>query len=282
MTVQRTTDTAFGFHPDEVTFAPDDVVPAALVLQTSTVSGEVDGDQPALHVAFVTDAGQTGDGAKYVAEGATIDDEEAGLDEVLVHTKKIARLATLSNEQFRQAPTAGRVAASFARDLIRKADASFLGDAANPTGLLHATGITDAPAPVDGSLDVLVDLLAELEVQGATPSAIVLDPLSWAAFRKLKVAETYNESLLGAGTTDALPMLLSLPVLRSRFIPEHSGLVVDRTAIASAVGPVRVSQSEHAAFKADATVVKATWRIGWNLVRPERIGRFTVGDIAGS
>ncbi|MGH3969424.1 MAG: hypothetical protein ACRDTV_15245, partial [Mycobacterium sp.] len=92
--------------------------------------------------------------------------------------------------------------------------------------------------------------------------AVVVDPMTWAALRRLKVGgSNTNESLLGAGTVDATPMLLSLPVLRSRFIPANSGLVVDKTAIAAAVGPVRVAQSEHARFDEDAVVLRATWRI---------------------
>lgn len=273
-----TTTTEFGWRPDAVVFAPDDVVPEALLLRTSTVSAEIQGDEPSLHVPFVLDAGESGTGAVYRAEGVALADEAPTLDEVLVHSLKATRLATVSQEQFYQAPTAARIAASFARDLVRKADHDYLAGVSNPTGLLHAAGIVNADGPVIDSLDVLIDLLATLEVNGATPSAIVLDPLSWAAIRKFKTAETYNSSLLGAGTSDAAPMLLSLPVYRSRFLPASSGLVVDKTAIASAVGPVGVSQSEHAAFASDAVVLKATWRYGWTPVRPNRLGAFVVGD----
>lgn len=280
MATLTTTTADFAWRPDESTFAPADVIPQALLLQTATISGEINGDQPSLHVAFVTDA----ESAAYVAEAAAITDSEPGLDEVLVKTKKISRLVSLSNEQFSQEGTAGQVSASVARDIVRKADASYLGDdgASNkPMGLLHATGLVDG-APVTDNLDPLVDLIAQLEQNGATPSAIVTDPLTWAALKKLKVGgSNTNESLLGAGVTDAKPLLLSLPVLRSRFIPANSGLVIDRNAIAAAVGPVKVAQSEHAKFGEDAVVLRATWRIGWNLVRPERVGRFTVGE-AGS
>lgn len=279
----RTGDAAYGWRPDTTTFAPADTVPDALILQTATVSGEINGDQPSLHVAYVNDAAA----AEYVAEGTEIDDEAPGLDEVLVKTKKISRLVSLSNEQFHQDETAAQVATSVARDLVRKADASYLGDdgtSGTPTGLLHAAGLIDGD-PITDNLDALVDLLAELESNRATPSVIVLDPQSWARIRKLKVGGVNtNESLLGAGTTDATPMLLSLPVIRSPFIPANTGLVIDRTAIAAAVGDVKVAQSDHARFHEDATVLRATWRIGWNLVRPERVGRFTVagGDDGGA
>ncbi len=86
---------------------------------------------------------------------------------------------------------------------------------------------------------------------------------------------------MGAGTIDAQALVLSLPVLRSRFIPAHSGLVVDRTAIAAAAGRVRVAQSEHALFASDAVQIRATWRIGWKPVRADRLGKFTIGA-AGS
>jgi HK97 family phage major capsid protein len=264
------------------------VVPEALLLRTATVNAEITGDQPALHVAYVKDSRDvTGhDGATYIAEGADIPDEAPALDEVTVQTKKISRLVTVSNEQFGQGGTAGAIAASVARDIIAKADASYLGDDGTggaPLGLLHNTGITDATAPVADSLDELVDLLAELETLGAVPDSIVLDPKSWARIRKLKVADTWNAALLGAGTEDTVPRLLGLPVYRSRFIPADSGLVIDRDAIAAAAGPVRVAQSEHVRFSEDSMTLRATWRIGWNLVRPERVGRFTVADTdAGS
>ncbi|GAB4720248.1 phage major capsid protein [Mycobacterium avium] len=284
MATTTTTTADYGWRPDAVEFLATDVVPTALIMQTTTIAGDVDGDAPSVHVPFIVDAGQTGTGAVYKAEGAALADEEPTLDEVELKTKKLTRLATLSNEMFNRAPTAAQVSASFARDLVRKADASFLGENTSPLiGLLHTAGVVEAPAPVAGSLDVLVDLLAELEVNGAEPTHIILDPLSWASVKKFKTAATYNSTLLGAGTEDAVPRLLSLPVLRSRFVPAHTGIVVDRTQIPTAVGQIKVAQSEHAAFTSDSVVLRATWRIGFGAIpRPERIGRFTVGDISSS
>jgi HK97 family phage major capsid protein len=274
-----TTNTSeWGWRPDTVQFLATDVVPMALILQTSTIAGDIDGDAPSVHVPFIVDAGQDGTGAVYKAEGAALDDEAPALDEVELKTKKLTRLATISQEQFNKTPTASQIATSFARDLVRKADNAYLAENTSPLiGLLHVSGAVDAAAPISNDLDPLVDLLAELEVNGAEPTHIIVDPLSWAAIKKLKVADTFNQSLLGAGTEDAAPRLLSLPVLRSRFIPANSGIVVDRTQIPTAVGPVRVAQSDHAAFTSDSVVLRATWRIGFGAVpRPERLGRFTV------
>lgn len=111
----------------------------------------------------------------------------------------------------------------------------------------------------------------------AFPSHIIVSPTTWAALRRLKVGgQGVNESLLGAGTTDAQPLLLSLPVLVNVAVPAGAGFVVDHTAIVSAVGDVRVANSEHEYFSSDSVALRATWRIGHAVVRPERVGKFTV------
>ncbi|MCV7221607.1 phage major capsid protein [Mycolicibacterium elephantis] len=275
MTLITTTTADKAWAPDVHTFAAEDVTPDALILRTATVSGEIDGDEPSLRVAYVSDA----DTADYVDEGAEITEDDPALDEVTIQTKKISRLVQVSSEQHRKPRTAEQLAHSVARDLVAKADRSYLGDA-DPVGLLNAAGVVDGGA-IGTSLDALIDLVAQLEANGATPGAIVLDPLGWAEFRKLKVETDSNASLLGAGTTDAQALVLSLPVLRSRFIPAHSGLVVDPAAIAAAVGPVRIATSEHALFASDSVQIRATWRIGWKPVRADRLGKFTIGE-AGS
>lgn len=266
----------YPWRPDSVFFSPPDVVGDALLLQTSTVAGSIEGDTPSVRVAFVTDA----ESASYVNEAAEITDDAPDLDEVVLHAKRISRLVTLSTQQYRQAQTAEQVSMSVARDIIQKADNAYLGDASSQpsTGLLNVTGVVNG-GEVDGDLDALVDLIATLENNGAHPSGIIVDPKTWANLRKLKVGgDQINASLLGAGTTDAAPLLLSLPVLRSRWLPSNTGLVIDRTQVVSAVGPVEVAVSEHAAFKSHAVVMRATWAVGWSVVRPNRLGKFTVAD----
>lgn len=272
MSTLTTPTTTYPWRPDSTFFAANEVVPDALIMQTSTIAGSVDGDQPAVRVAYVDDA----ESADYFAENAEITEDDPTLNEVVVRTKKLARLVNLSSEQFRQDMTAQQVSESVARDLVRKADNSYIADVADPDGLINVEGTVSADAGVYGSLDNLVELIAQLEVNGATPSHIVLDPMGWASLRNLKVATDYNQTLLGAGTQDAVPMLLSLPVLRSRFIPAYHGLVIDQRAVVSAVGPVTVATSEHALFSRDAVQLRATWRIGWGVTRPNWIGKFSM------
>ena len=137
-----------------------------------------------------------------------------------------------------------------ARSVTRRADLAFLTEAA-PTapavapaaGLHNISGTVDG-GELSGSLDALVDLIAVLQANNATPSHIVVGPIGWAGLRKLKTADTNNTSLLGAGTTDSQQLLLGLPVLVSNAVADHAGLVIDRTAVVSAVGTVQVATSK--------------------------------------
>lgn len=278
MTVITTGYSAGAHRPDVYAHAPSDAVPEALILQATTVAGKVDGDAPAVRVAYVRD-----DTAQFTAEADEIPEAEPQLAEAIVHTAKITHFFRVSSEQWDQPQTAAQLAQSAARAIIRRADVALLAEPA-PTapatapvaGLAHNVGLVDG-GEVAENLDALVDLVAELEENLATPSGIIVSPATWAALRRLKVGgANTNESLLGAGTTDAVPMLLSLPVLVNRAAPAGVGFVVDQTAIVSAVGDVRVANSEHQFFSSDSIALRATWRIGHQVVRPERIGTFTV------
>ena len=209
---ETTTSAEYGWRPDTSTFAAADVVPDALILQCSTVAGQILGDTPALHVAYVDDAA-----ADYVAEGQPIPEADPDLSEVVIYSSKISQLIRLSNELYEQVGTADQLAQSVSRALVKKADAAFMSQAA-PTGgatapsagLINVSGIVNGGS-VAGDLDTLVDAIADLQANGSTPSHIIVGPQGWAELRKLKQSATANNvSLLGAGTTDAAPMLLSL------------------------------------------------------------------------
>lgn len=149
--------------------------------------------------------------------------------------------------------------AATSRDIAFLAEPAPTAPAVAPVaGLAHTAGFVDGGEVAD-NLDALIDLVAELEENLATPSHIIVSPTTWAALRRFKVGGTStNESLLGAATTDATPMLLSLPVLTNFAVPAAIGFVVDKTAIVSAVGDVRIANSEHEFFSADSVAVRAT------------------------
>lgn len=277
MATESTLNSAKAWSPDVTAFAPSDVIPDALVLTTSSVLGHVEGDEPALRVAYVDDAAAT-----FVAEAAEIPEADPALSEVTVYTGKVSQLVRISAEQYRQAGTPAALAASVRRAVTAKANEAYLAQAAPtapattpPAGLTVHPGIEDG-GEVGGNLDALVDLLATLQGNGATPSHILLAPSAWASLRKLKTATGSEVSILGAGTSDAQRLLLDVPVTVTPAMPENTGLVIDSGAVVSAVGNVNVQTSEHAYFTSDSIALKATFRFGANIVRPDRVGSFTV------
>lgn len=278
MATITTGNSAQAWRPDTNSFAPADISPAALVLQTSTISGHVAGDAQTVRCAFIRDAT-----AGFVPEGDEIPEDNPELDETIVYTGKLAQLARISNEQYGQDQTAPMLANSFGMAIKRAADAAYLAQPAPtdghnpPAGLLNVPGVINV-GEIAGNLDALVDGIAFLEVNESHPTHIIASPLAWGYLRKFKTGETYNSTLLGAGTTDATRMLLGLPVLVSPWIPGDTLLVLDKSVIISAIGDVVVATSEHAAFTADSVVLRATWRFGFNATRPERLAKFTVAD----
>lgn len=274
MAIHTTSNAARAWAPDLIAVPVTDAVPDLLALDVTTVAGSINGDTPAVRVPFVDD-----DEAEIVAEGATIDEAEPSLSEVLVNTSKVAQLLRISRELYSQSSTASLLSGSVSRAIIRKADSVLIdGDAgANITGLLDATSIETAD-PVADDLDPLVDLVAAIEANGGTATHLIVAPDTWAALRKIKVGTGSSQSLLGAGTDDADRRLLGLPVRTSAAVPTGEGLIVDKTAIVSALGPVEIATSEDVYFSADSIGVRATLRIGTKPVRGDRIAKFTIGD----
>lgn len=277
MAIQTTHDSASAWSPDITAVAPTDAVPDALILTTSTVAGDIEGDAPLVRVQYVDDAD-----ASFTAEGEYITEEDPGLSERVVPTGKVTQLIKLSREQWAQPNANELLSASVARAVTKAGNKAYLDQpvptapaVTPPAGLLHIPGIINGGA-VDEDLDGLVDLLALLATNDSTPSHIVLSPTAWASLRKFKTGADYNTSLLGTGATDAQRFLLDLPVIVTPAAPADTGLVIDNTAVVSAVGPVMVATSEHAFFGADSIAVRCTWRFGANAVKPNRIGKFTV------
>lgn len=277
-----TTNSAAAWRPDLFTFEPANVVPDALILGHTHVAGAIEGDQPVIRVAYAVD-----DDADFVAEGATIDEAEPELNEALVYTRKFAQLVRLTREQYRQSGTPEELANSISRAMTRKADNALLSQAAPVSpATAPVAGITNWPGviteTVADDLDALIDLEAEVRSNGAHPTAWLLAPSTWAAIRKLKTATGSNVSLIGAGTDDSEPRLLSIPVVVNAELAAGTGALVDNTAIISAVGPLEIATSMDQYFSSDSVGVKATWRTGHTIPRPDRIGVFTIGVEAGS
>ena len=274
----KTTTSAKAWAPDIQAFLPSEVIPDALIFQGATVvTQELDGDGPLARIPWVDDAS-----ASFVAEGASIDESEPDLAEVLVATGKIAQLIPVSNEQFFQDSTAQRLSDSVRRAIMVKANQAFLSQVAPPTGTVTPPEgiITQAEVAATNSitkdLDPLAEVIGQLENNGAIPNLIVANPLAWSALRTLKASTDSNTSLLGAGTEDQGKRLLGVPVITSPAVPDGKLVIIDSTAIAAAVGPVNIARSEHVYFSSDRIALRATWRIGWKVARKDRLATITV------
>lgn len=277
MATETTSTSSKAWSPDLTTFVASEVIPDALVLQASTVAGRIEGDEPVLRVAYVND-----DTADFVAEGDEIDESDPVLSEVTVATGKVAQLVRLSREQYVQSNAATMLSDSVRRAVIKRADQAFINQAAPvspavtpPAGLLNVTGIT-AGGAVDGDLDGLVDIIAGIAAAGGSASHILLSPTAWASMRKFKTGTGSAQSLLGAGTTDATTSLLGVPVLVSNALTGSNGLVIDKSAVVSAVGDVQVATSSDVYFASDSVGLRCTFRFGATIVRPDRVASFTV------
>lgn len=277
MATETTVTSARAWSPDVTTFAAAEVIPDALILTTSTVSGSIDGDAPMVRVGYVDDAS-----AAFVAEGAPIDESNPALSEILIATSKVSMLVRVSAEQWHQGGAATQLSESVRRAVVKTANLAYLTQVA-PTppavapaaGLLNVAGI-EAGDAVAGDLDSLIALQATIAENGGQASHILLSPSAWASLRTFKTATGSAMNLLGAGTEDTTQSLLNLPVIISPALPTGTGLMIDKSAVVSAVGQVEVAQSEHVYFASDSIALRATWRFGQNVVRPNRIGSFTV------
>jgi HK97 family phage major capsid protein len=278
MTATTTTTSAKGWAPDIKQFPPAEILPDSLLFTTSTVLGTVEGDAPVVRVPWVDD-----DSAQFTAEGDEIPEGTPDLNEVLVHTGKVTKLLRISLEQWEQAGTNLALSQAVQAAIQEKANEAYLSQIAPvspavtpPAGLFNVPGLTEWVDPIATNLDGLTDLIALLESLKSHPSHIITSPFAWAALSKFKTQTGSAETLLGSGVNSGVLRLLGLPVIKSASLTGMSGLVIDKSVIASAAGPIKVAQSEHAFFTSDSLALRATFRFGQNLVHPARIGKFTV------
>lgn len=279
-TSQLTTNSAQSWSPDIQAFTPEDVVPDALILKASTVvTQSLEGDAPVARIPWVDD-----DEADFVAEGAEIDEAEPTLAEVTVPTAKVSQLIRISREQWAQTGAAGLLSTSAQRAIVKRGNEAFIAQAAPtapaytpPEGIITQAGI-EVEDPISADLDPLALAVALIENNGGNPNVIAINPLAWGDLRTLKTATGSNSALLGAGTDDQDKRLLGVPVVTTPAVPAGKLLVIDRGAIASAVGPVRVARSEHIYFESDSIALRVTWRLGWGVQHPDRIAVVNVGD----
>lgn len=274
--------------PDTYMFEPADAIPEALILELTRRGGTIEGDDPLLRVPYLRDAV-----AHEVAEGAIIPEETPELGEILIASHKIAIIVPASNEMMRQHDEAAaqEYAASAARSVIAKADHDLLNRAAptlgtgvdalrglGSTGLLNNTDIVNVGQLIEDVLDPIVTAIALVESHGGNVSHFVMHPTSWAFLLNMLSLNGGAVTLLGVGATEAPPprRLYGVPVITSNAMPDAEILAIDKNAIISAVGPVRVDKSDQHYFNKDTAAIRVTFRLGWGITRPDRLMRLRI------
>ncbi|MCV7317258.1 phage major capsid protein [Mycolicibacillus parakoreensis] len=272
MATNLTTNVPAAWRPDTTAYAPGDVVGDALLLAASTVVGTIEGDEPSVRVPYVSDDGTPA----FVDEGDTFGDPGQVFSEAVISTFKLGALGKYSRELLAQPEAATSVSQSLSRAITKKANSAFIGNASDPTGLLNAS-IHDG-GTVGSNLDELVDAVAHIESNGGAATHLIAHPTAWATLSKLKTGTSSEQNLLGAGVEAGQRNILGLPVLVDSNVSTGELLVVDKSAIVSAAGNVRLDRSEDAFFSADLVGVRIAWRIGWAVMHADRIVKVAVDD----
>ncbi|WP_409480546.1 phage major capsid protein [Micrococcus luteus] len=283
-----------GLYPDQ-TFIAHEVLPDALLFELATIAGAIEGDAPAIRVPYVSADPTVG----FVAEGEEIGVVDPELDEVLVRTAKLAHIVRQTNESAAHSDASELLSLSMTRAMTTKANTALFtnpivrADAKDstsavlqPIGLLNSPGLAEGTGdnvhhwvldPATNALDPIIDVIAAVESNGGTPTHITTDPKTWAAISKMKAATDSHVPLMGAPTAQAQRVLFGLPVIVTPAMAASPGLLItDKNNIIAADSALRLATSDQHFFGSDSLARRATWRIGWTMVHPERTGLLTV------
>lgn len=272
MSTPATTAMGEGWAPNHISaFDPQDKLEDALIVRAAERAGTVEGDAPSVLVPYI----KTDPAAGFFDEGAEIDQKPIEGSQIAITTRKVAVVSRYSRELAVQPGAAERIADSLRRAVTAKADAAFCGNATEPTGLFEITGIANAGA-LENDIFAVHDAIAAIEADGGTATTVLVNPLDWATLAKLPDESGSNRGLLDS-QVEAGKSLAGLPVISHSAVPQGEALVYDATEVVAAYGDLLVARSDDAYFASDSVAVRATFRVGWEVVRPERLQKLTVG-----
>lgn len=257
-------------YPD-TTYPAQELIPEALIFELATIAGNIEGDEPSIRVPYIA----SDQGAGFVPEGSDIPESDPDLAEILVNTGKLAILSKISNEARSYPDARDLLSTSMRKAMMIKANTALLSNASDPTGLHNVAGIEDAGTLGD-NLDAIGDAITAVEVNGGQATGIVTDPASWGVLRALKTATGSAQPLLGAPADQTERRLFGVPVIVSAQAAPGSLLVVDRSEIIAAAGELRLAVSEGVYFGSDSYGVRLTWRMGWNVIHPNRLAKVAI------
>lgn len=267
-----TTAAGSGWAPDQVSaFGADDMLGTALIINAATKAGNVEGDSPKVIVPYVS----ADPNSAIVDEGAAITEDDGTLDQVEISTYKVATLTKVSRELVAQPGAAERIALSLRRSVTAKADNVFLSNASAPTGLLKVTGVDNAGTIGDDAF-AAYDAVAAIEDDGGQATNLLVNPADWATLSKIPETSGSNKSALTDLHDASQRSLAGVPVTVHSAVTQGTALMLDRSEVVAAYGQLELARSEHVYFASDAVGIRATWRIGFEVVRTARLQLLTV------
>lgn len=274
-------------------FSDSKFIPASEALQealilTQAVRGPViEGDAPMLRIPYVSESPD----AEIVGEGLAIDEKNPVLSEITVGTKKIGILIVVSREAMYAEGVSMMLTDDMRTQIRRKADAMFLHNTptasyaavpeaglaayAEPAGLVNTPGIVDGGNITD-SINPLLETLGTLGDNGAAPSAIIMSYGTWA--KLLQISDANGRPLVARDVANSpTPVLYGIPVILNSQAPASTLIIVDKTQIVASCNGVNMASSDQRYFERDSLGMRITMRLGWGVIRPNRIAKLTIG-----
>ncbi|WOT02879.1 phage major capsid protein [Corynebacterium pyruviciproducens] len=165
-------------------------------------------------------------------------------------------------------------------------------------GLSQLEGTTDL-GKLDKNLDPFIDGVSNILAHRGSQKQMVCvaHPYGWAKVSKMRdklaterpiepqelIKETDVTSeiiadgdVCKANEAVAQTFIAGMPMFISPDLPSDTILVFDTNNVIVAASPIRINMDNSYAFSRDAMSIRYTYRLGWRVFHPERIGKITV------
>lgn len=215
--------------------------------------------------------------AAIVAEGTRIAETDPDLSEMYVHTHKIAVLTPISNEAAEYDQTVNLIQAGMVKAITDKADRLLLqGDQGDIKGLALTPDMIDAGDINETTgLTPLLDAIGKVGDNGGSPTGIIMGYSTWANL--LKLNDKNNRPLIATDVANSpTPAIYGIPIILNMQTPAGTILLNDSSQVLSAVSQAAIASSDQAYFANDSIALRVTMRLGFGVLRPNRLARLTV------
>ena len=249
------------------------VVPLIRDSRATTVSTVVQTSRHSTRFPIVVADPTTG----WVEEGHEIDVTDPTVDEIDCVPSKLAGLTVVSNELADDSdPSALQVVGDgLVRDLQVRLDAAFFGDsvANGPSGLESLEDVQHVDGGFLDNLDAFAEAISKAEQVGATTTSFVAHPATLLALSTLKVADNWNQPLLGTDPSSPTKRSIQgVPVQWSPAVDEDTIWAIPQAKVFVVIRlPASVVTDRSAFFTSDRLGIRCVLRAGFAFPREQAI-----------